>query len=75
MLIPLRLDLQTLNNVCKALSNLKLLLNLLSVDPLSPSIIALDDLRELLNRIAQALLHDFKLVSDPDEDICHAIEY
>ena len=54
-----------------ALSYLELQLNLLSVGHLSPSIIAPQDLRELLYSIAQVLPDNFKLASEPDKDIWH----
>ena len=52
-----------------ALSYLEQQLNLLSVGHFSPSIIAPHDLRELMHSIAQTLLDNFKLASDPDKDI------
>ena len=63
-----------LSDVHMALSYLELQLNLLSIGHLSPSIIALHDLRKILHSIAWALLDNFKLANDPDTGIWHYYE-
>ena len=63
-----------LSDVHMALSYLELQLNLLSIGHLSPSIIALRDLRKILHSIARILPDNFKLANDPDTDIWHYYE-
>ena len=61
-------------DVHMALSYLELQLNLLSIGHLSPSIIALCDLKKILHSIARTLPDNFKLANDPDTAIWHYYE-